>query len=143
MKKKTIIGLGNPLKKDDNIGNLIVDKLKEQIQGPDYIFIKAGISPENFLVKIKKQDPDLVLFVDAACFDGTIGEVKLFDISDMEEYQFSTHNIPISLFRERLKSIKIIGIKVEDTDFGQGLSKDLQKRFDLIFEAVRSLVISL
>lgn len=138
--KKVIISLGNPLKTDDDIGNIVLDKLKQQVGNADYTFIKAGNSPENFLLKIKKQNPDFVFFIDAAHFDGRVGEVSLFELSDIAEHQFSTHNIPISFFDGHFKNIKLIGIKVENTDFGEGLSREMGEKVEDILVKVRSII---
>ena len=78
---KLIISLGNPIKSDDNIGNLVVDKLKQQkeIQNnkdQDIEFIKAEISPENFFYQIAELKPEIIYIIDAVDFGGSVGEVK-------------------------------------------------------------------
>jgi len=49
---KVVMSLGNPIKSDDNIGNLVVDKLKKDLAGDYFVFIKAEISPENFFLRL-------------------------------------------------------------------------------------------
>jgi len=125
--KKVVIGIGNPLKKDDNIGNLVVDKLKKIINDDNVLFIRAETNPENFIGKIKSFNPDVIYFVDAVEFDGEIGEVKMFSINDVLNESLSTHGISVKVFKDFFPDVEIyvVGIKVEDVEYGEGLSESL------------------
>lgn len=142
--KTAIIGIGNPLKKDDNIGNLIVDRLSKEIKDNNSIFVKAYLTPENYMQSLKKSKPKKIYFVDAVEFKGSTGEVKLFDLSEIILNNLTTHNIPITFYKDHFPKaeIKLIGIKVKETGFGEELSKDIKDKFDAVFEKVKKIIFS-
>jgi len=137
--KKVVVGVGNPIKSDDNIGNLIVDELSkiEEIE-----FIKAESNPENFIGKIQKINPGIIFFIDAVVFDGKIGEVRKFDVKDVLEFSVSTHNFSLDVFQNMFPKSKIvlIGIKPEKVEYGQDLSASLEREFSNIVEKVKSYI---
>lgn len=139
---RAVIGIGNPLKKDDNIGNLTVEKLSKEIKNKDFIFIKAYLTPENYLMPLKKSKLKAIYFIDAVDFQGLIGEVKLFDLNEIQNLSTSTHNIPITIYKKYFPNteIKLLGIKVKDTGFGEGLSKEIKDELDNILEKVKKII---
>ena len=137
--KKTIIGIGNPLKKDDNIGNLVVDELKK-MKNDEILFIRAETNPENFIGKIKSFNPDVIYFIDAVEFDGKVGEVKVFSIDEVLNESLSTHGISVKIFKDFFPNVEIyvVGIKVEDIEYDEELSKNL--KLNCISNKVRNIV---
>ena len=95
MKKTAIIGIGNPLRRDDAIGIILLEKLVEKKDDlPDNIeLIDGGTGGMNLLHILSCFDK--VLIVDAVDFKGSVGEVKLFKaedaISEKTSIGFSTH----------------------------------------------------
>jgi hydrogenase 3 maturation protease len=138
--KKTVISIGNPLKSDDNIGNLILDKLKKTMN--NVTFIRGSTNPENFIEPLKKIKPQIIFFVDVASFQGNIGDVKIFQLNDILDLNISTHNFPITVFRKFFPNSKImlIGIKPKSLNIGEGLSLELKRRFDDIVEEVKTII---
>jgi len=141
--KTVVLGLGNPLKQDDNIGNLIVDKLSKKIKDKNFTFIQAFLTPENYLMSVKISNPDSIYFIDAVEFEGKIGEVKVFDFDKIKHLgKVSTHNIPITIYKTHLPKAKInlIGIKVKDIIFDDNLSEELQTKFDNIVKEIENIL---
>ena len=126
-----LVGIGNALKSDDNIGNLVVEKLKN-----DFSVLVAETNPEAYLSKMKRRDK--VIFVDAVDFQGKIGEVKLFKLDDIQDLLYATHNIPVSMLKKLLPGVEIevVGIQPKNLEFGTELSLNL----DEIVEKVRKLL---
>jgi len=118
--------MGNPLKRDDNIGNIIAKKLGGII---------AEVSPENYTSK----DEDFVI-IDAIDFGGEVGEVRLFRSSDVVAQLATTHNIPITIFTDLGKRLRIVGIQPKDISLGKGLSSELYKKIPEIVEKVKKLI---
>jgi len=141
--KKLIIGIGNELKSDDNIGNLILEKLREDIKKDNFFFIKCSTSPENYIEQIKSINPDFIFFIDVALFDGVIGDVKKFTLDEIKDISVSTHNFPIKILQNFFPNSKIflIGIKPKSLDFGQDLTEELKSKFDFIVEKVKKIII--
>ena len=57
-----IVGIGHPLRGDDALGPSLVKRLDGHL---DALCIDAGSAPENYLGKIIKASPDVILFIDA------------------------------------------------------------------------------
>ena len=140
--KKAIISVGNPLKADDNIGNIILDKIKKDYKNKDYHFFKGGMNPENFIEPLKKINPDEIFFIDVAIFDGEIGDVKLFKLEDIIDMNISTHYFPISIFKEYFPKTRLvlIGIKPKLVNFGRDLSPELRDKLPEIIEKVQRTI---
>jgi len=136
---KAVMSIGNPLKSDDNIGNIILEKLDIK----NIIKLRGGITPENFIDKLK--DCNEIIILDALEFEGEIGEVRFFELNDIKSDLASTHNIPINLFQKFLPNskIRIIGIKPKKIDIGTELSKELQEKIGEISEKVKEIINSL
>jgi hydrogenase 3 maturation protease len=138
--KKIVISVGNPLKSDDNIGNLILDELKDCMTNIE--FVKGSVNPENYIEPLKKLNPDFIFLLDVAKFNGEFGDVNVFDLDDVLNMNISTHNFPITIFRNFFPSSKIIfiGIKPKSLDFGEDLSPIIKKRFDEIVTEVKTII---
>jgi len=141
--KKLIISIGNELKSDDDIGNLILEKLREDIKKDNFYFIKGSTNPENFIEPIKSIKPDMIFFIDVAFFQGKIGNVKKFTLDEIKDMSISTHNFPITILQKFLPNSKIIliGIKPKSLDFGEGLTEELKSKFNSITENVKKIII--
>jgi hydrogenase 3 maturation protease len=129
---KAVMSIGNPIKSDDNIGNVILEKL--DIKNIEKI--KAGTTPENFIVKLKNFDEIIIL--DALEFGGKVGEVKVFELNDIKDDLATTHNIPMNLLKKFLPNskIKIIGIQTKNIEFGEELSRELESKIEEIVKRV-------
>lgn len=135
---KIILGMGNALKQDDNIGNVIATEL-QTLKGVK-VFV-AGTAPESFLYQIEKLNPEMLFVVDAAEFDGKVGDVRLLSLEEISEKTASTHNIPMSFLEKSLPcEMKVIGVKVKSTAFGMGLSPELRDLMPSIVQKVRKLI---
>jgi len=129
---KAVMSIGNPIKSDDNIGNIVLDKLDIK----DIIKIKAGINPENFIKELK--DFEEIIIIDALDFGGKSGEVRVFNPDEIKDVLLSTHSITLNLLKKFLpdSKIKIIGIQPKNIGFGEELSKELENKIDEIVEKV-------
>jgi hydrogenase 3 maturation protease len=125
-----LCGIGNALRADDAVGPLIVSDLKER-----YRTLNCGSTPENYVFKIEKMKPSVVLFIDAVDFGGEPGEIRLFEEEEITESplgQPSTHLIPLG---ETLKmlgqltraEIYLLGVQPKSITFGDALSEDVEK----------------
>jgi len=140
--KKIVISIGNPLKSDDNIGNLLLNKLKKTMKNKNVDFIEGSTNPENFMEPLKKINPDIIFILDVALFSGNAGDVKLFQLQEILKYNISTHNLPITVFQKFFPKTKIIliGIKPKSLDFGEDLTPELKDKFVNIFEEVKRII---
>lgn len=126
------MSIGNPIKSDDNIGNIILDRLNVE----DVKKIKGETTPENFIDKLKIYEE--IVIIDALQFGGEVGEVRVFELDDIKDVIISTHNITFNLLQKFLPNskIKIIGIQTKNIDLEIGLTEELQSKMDQIVEKV-------
>ena len=135
---KAVVSIGNPIKSDDNIGNVVLDMIET-----DAVKIKAQTMPENFINVLK--DYDRIIILDALQFDGEVGDVRSFDLDEVSDRLMSTHSIPIATLKNFLPNAKIsvIGIQPQSMDFSEELTDGMKERLDEIKKNVESLINSL
>ncbi|MBD3262865.1 hydrogenase maturation protease [Candidatus Woesearchaeota archaeon] len=145
MKKKAVIGIGNPLRQDDGIGIILIHKLlKDKHKFPPNIdFIDGGTGGMNLIHTISKYN--LIIFIDAVNFNGPNGESRLFEFKEINNKKVSVSNsthsdnilkvieLSIKLFNKPKKFL-FFGIKPFKTNFGNNLSKELYEKVDAIYE---------
>ena len=132
---KVVVSMGNPIKSDDNIGNVILDRIDVEATK-----LKAETTPENFIDKLNGYDE--IIIIDALEFEGEVGQVKRFDLDKVDDRILSTHSIPIEMFKKFLPNSKItiIGIKPSNIDFGEELSDELNEKLDTISKEVEDII---
>ena len=132
--KIVILTIGNPLKTDDNISNLVGLELKKE----GFNVYISETQPENFISVLRKADADTIIFIDAMEFGGDPGAVHIYDFEDLLTDSFSTHSVPVNMIKEYFsgKEIYCIGIQPKSVYDGQHLTHELQKKFKEIVEKV-------
>ena len=110
-----ILGIGNTLRSDDAAGSALAGRLLGKMP---YIVYDGGTSPENYLGKIIKDQPDNIIIIDAADFGGRTGEYKLMEGEALRTANmFSTHNASISLsvnyLQSNLKKVEILLLLIQ------------------------------
>jgi len=134
--KTLLLGLGNPLRRDDGVGIYVVRRLKDQIKGID---ISETYSSGLDLLEIIK-GYDRVFIVDAMRTGKyKVGKLCKFDIKNFNcpDSLSSSHTFDLTTLiqlgqritpDEMPKEIIVYGIEVADvTAFSEGLSQRLQK----------------
>ncbi len=128
--KVIILGIGNSLRNDDALGSLLASRLKDKLP---FIVYDAGSSPENYLGKIIKDNPNNIIIIDAVDFGGTPGEFRVLESNDLKTVNlFSTHNASLSLTINYLQShikveIIILIIQPKSIAFGDKISPEIAK----------------
>lgn len=124
-----IVGVGNPIRRDDNIGVEIVNELEGKVSESVFL-IKSETVPENFIEPIIEFKPTHVLIIDAALLNLSPGSAKLVGATGAPEGAISTHALPIQIFCEYLTEmigarIAMLLVQPKDTSFGEGLTCEL------------------
>lgn len=126
-----IVGIGNPLRKDDFVGVKVVRALKNRVSQSVYL-IECETVPESFMEPITGLNPSHILIIDAALLNLEAGSSKLVDPKDLKVRQVvSTHVIPLRIFCQYLAQvteakIALLLIQPKDTSFGEGLTQELE-----------------
>lgn len=133
---KVIVALGNQLKGDDAVAIEVCKLLDKKFN-----ILFAYTSPDSFLGKIREIKPEKVFFIDAAFFEGEVGDVKL--ITNLKSFESSTHAFDFNLLEELLSPIEVysIGINIKKTAYSDSLSEELKKKLPKIAKELENLLL--
>lgn len=139
--KVVIVGVGNPIRKDDNVGVEIIKRLEGKVSNSVYL-IKSETVPENFLQEIVELKPTHVLVIDAAIMDLKPGEARLIEPGEMSGYAISTHSLPLKIFLGYIKEnagakVALLAIQPKDVSLGEGLTEVLVESSNSIAENIQ------
>ncbi len=124
-RRMCIVGMGNRMRGDDAAGALVVEGLKNGGRIPSSVLlVDAGEAPENHLERIVKHHPAMVLFVDAAWFEGDAGECRLLEAEGLSGSGISTHagaaGLVAGYLRERLREVEVVFLCIRAGDLTLG-----------------------
>ena len=139
-----VLGIGNPLCRDDGIGIRIVAEMREGGKYPGIEIIDGGAAPDLF--SLLDEDVSKLIIVDALRGGGQPGEIyrlKLGAENIADEAPASLHGMGIldslKLMRQlgrRLPEVIIIGIEPEDVSHGLRLSPAIEALVPGLIKAV-------
>jgi len=152
-KKETLIlGVGNPLRRDDGVGPEIIDLLFKGVNTPylpPSVTIMDGGTDGLGLIEYFKEYKKVIL-IDAILMGMPPGTVKVFKPDDALFHicgdSLSTHGfgIPelIKFAKELnvLPNLTIIGIQAENIEYGKGLSEPVKDNIDDIINIITKLI---
>ncbi|TYB88845.1 MAG: hydrogenase maturation protease [Kosmotoga sp.] len=127
-------GLGNPLRKDDASGLILLDKLSAELDVDRFSFIKCYQNPENYFDQLTKGYENIV-FLDNSKNLKT--DWKLMKAEEIDDFSFSTHTFGLSTIITFLRNqcdsnIFLIVIKVYNLSLGKGLNEKVKVTIDSI-----------
>ena len=123
-------GIGNPIRGDDFVGVKIVQNLKERISKKVFL-VECETIPESYIEQIIDFNPTHILLIDAAVLGLKPGHSELREPEKLTATPaFTTHMLPLRIFCEYLSKatgakIALLLIEPENTDFGEGLSPEV------------------
>ena len=135
--KTIILGVGNPILRDDGVGIHVANKLRQYIQDPNITIDEAFTGGMNLLDLLLGYDKAII--VDAVkTKNGQEGKVKRFPLSDFSTmHSCNPHDVSLmqaielakKMGEEKIpKEIIIIGVMMKEIpcEFGEKLSKEIQ-----------------
>ena len=147
-----IITVGNSFRADDGAGPYIASALK---QSSKLFVIDAGYTPENVIdqaVHILTQHPALpdqpvrasaqrIIFIDAADFGGSPGELRLIDAQHIPQVSLSTHSMPLPVVSKILQEdtkakVYFIGIQPKSVAHQEGLSSEVEASAAVLIQQI-------
>ncbi|MBO8131652.1 MAG: hydrogenase maturation protease [Candidatus Marinimicrobia bacterium] len=133
-KKILIIGIGNELRGDDRAGLILAEKVFENLSIfiPTIKKIIAGTNPENYIEKMIKFSPELIIIFDSSDFGAEPGTVQLFRREDISNNSISTHAYSIGIIEDYIKrsinsDVFYVLIQKKNTEFGRKISREVLK----------------
>lgn len=142
--KVAIVGLGNILRGDDGLGPKLIEVLKQKKVNAS--LFDCGTAPENYIFPILATSCDTVILIDAADLGIQAGGIRIFDLGEITNVSFSTHNPSPRLFTDLLKTGKenlnifVVSVQPKFTTLGQGLSMDVLKGLDILSDALSEIL---
>lgn len=131
--KTIVLGVGNPILRDDGVGIHVIKQLKQHINDPNVTLDEALTGGMNLLDMIRGYDK--AILIDAIKMkNGRNGEVKRFLLSDFSSiHSYNPHDVTLlealqlaeKLGENRIpREIIVIGIVLEEMplEFGEHLS---------------------
>ena len=150
-----IIGLGNPLRRDDGIGIILLEKLRKYSNKffiDKFDLIDGGTGGMNILHILANYD--IIVIIDAMDFNANPGDYRFFKsneiLSKKKNIKISTHEtdfLKIIEVSEKLKEkpdkIYIFGVQPKDVTFGTNLSNELKVMLNDLFDKLKDNISSI
>ncbi|MCM8799652.1 MAG: hydrogenase maturation protease [Candidatus Omnitrophica bacterium] len=133
--KLAVLGMGNILCGDDGIGSLLAKRLIKR--GFQNVY-DGSISPENYLIKIIRENPKTIIIVDAIDFGGKPFEIKILRNNNFYENKFFlTHDSSLKFIidffiNHKIKNILVLAIQPKKIGLGKTLSKELAFKLKIL-----------
>ena len=140
-----VAGIGNPIRKDDFVGVKIVQDLQGKVPKNVYL-IECETVPESFMQEIVDLKPSHVLLIDAAFIGLKSGETRLIFPEHITAFPaITTHVLPLRIFCEYITKmtetkIALLLIEPENSEFGEGLTPEVQKAAEKITKILLELL---
>jgi len=143
--KTLVLGMGNPILRDDAVGLRVVEALEGLFRGPDVTFAKTstaglglidlfdGFDRAILIDSIQTGDePGKVVWLTAEDF---VSQQTPFHIHNLDFFQ--TLSIGKALYRSIPEKISIVAIEATDTStFSEGLSPEVEKAVPRVVEQI-------
>ena len=134
-----IVAIGNALKGDDGAGPLVCERLKQAKISAE--LIDAGTVPENYIQRIVKKAPQVVLVIDAIDFGAPAGAVRIFEPEQLSSHVISTHTLSPRLFVDLVRGqakldVYFIGIQPTHVELGRPISQQVSGAVERLCEAL-------
>ena len=132
-----VVGVGNPLLRDDAVGLEIAKQLDGKINADVKLAIAGGLELAEMIA-----DYELAVIVDAI---KNMEGVKEIDVDEYEE-SVANHDISFpSAYRIlsryiRMPKIRVIGIGIKNLEIKEGLSEEVKKLMPLAIEKIKEIL---
>jgi len=133
-KRILFVGIGNLLKSDDGIGVYISSRIanKGHISS-----LNAEVSIENYIGKINKLNPDILIIIDCVNLNSSPGSCRILRPGQITDLTFNTHNISLKGLTEFFKMpVYILGIQPEKIEIGENISYLVREIGDKIIKLI-------
>jgi hydrogenase 3 maturation protease len=133
-----VVGMGHELRGDDAAGVAVARALQAALGDDDrWLVIDAGPAPENYTGPLRRFEPDLVLFVDAAQMDEAPGTIRWLPWRETDRLGSSTHTLSPQvlarfLIRELGCEATLVGIQPSHDTLAAPLSPEVADAVDTV-----------
>ncbi len=144
--KTLVLGLGNPTRCDDGVGNRIAQVLQKEIHDPEVTVLEINAAGIELLELLP--DYDRAIIIDAIqTSKGKVGQIYRLSLQDFasDKYPITTHGFGLDITLELAaklgliltKKITILAVEVEDvTTFSEDLTPTVKEAVPKVVELV-------
>jgi hydrogenase 3 maturation protease len=142
-RKPALVGVGQDLRGDDAAGLLVIRELQKQGARSDApLFVEAGPLPESATGPLRRYQPDLIVFIDAADMGAAPGTIGWLGPQDLTGISALSHALPLSvlfgfLAHELGCEIHILGLQPAQTEFDTPLSPEMRTAVERVVATLR------
>lgn len=133
-----LLGIGNELKGDDGIGNILAKGYREE----GWISIACETVPENFAGVVERERPETLVIVDAADMGIGPGDIRIIPTGRIGSSGFGTHGMPLSHLVSRLRAsageIIFIGVQPANVEMGSSISPQVEMSRKTLISALKN-----
>lgn len=137
-----VIGMGNLLKSDDAVGIFVIESVRKAVGG-GYMLFNVEDVIEAYVYTIAELNCTNIVVVDAVKADAETGSIifgKLEEEFDGLMGTFSTHKLSLRMsgriFKEHNKETYLLGIAVDNIDFGAELSPSVRESAGVLIQII-------
>ncbi|MEF8834823.1 MAG: hydrogenase 3 maturation endopeptidase HyCI [Candidatus Thermoplasmatota archaeon] len=138
MPDKLILGVGNDIRGDDAVGELVARELDSK----EWETVDCGSVPENHITLIEEDEYDLVVIIDAANMNLEPGEIRIVPKEHLGVFTMSTHALPLSTVMDfldrKVNDVYLVGIQPKNMSLKEGMTAELQEAKDRMIELLKS-----
>ena len=134
--------LGNELRGDDHAGILTGEMISDNLR--DKVIIAHNV-PINFLGKVVKFNPDLIIILDAIDIGAKPGTIALMGPEVLSDNHSSTHFQTLNDFFELIKNqlnreieIKILGIQIKSKEMFDDISQEVERAVHALVDMIKT-----
>jgi hydrogenase 3 maturation protease len=135
-----LVGVGNDLRGDDSAGLVAIREiLARGAASYSFMPIEGGPAPENVTARLRKFQPELVIFLDAAHMDEPAGAIRWIELDSIDGMSASSHSLPLSVLAEFIARdfncpVLVLGIQSAQNEVGETLSDPVRQAVTEIVE---------
>lgn len=135
------MGVGNDLRGDDSAGLAAVREIIARgLTSDHFLALEGGPAPENVTATLRKFQPEVVIFLDAAHMDEPPGSIRWIELNTIDGMSASSHSLPLSILAEFVEldlgcTVQALGIQPAQNEVGEALSEPVRRAVDEIVEA--------
>ncbi len=147
--KVAFLGVGSPLRADDNVGNRLVALLEAKLKanpGQEFRFYQGESAPENFTGAIRDFSPEYLIVFDAAELGESPGMFSIIPPDKIDGASFASHVLPLKIICNYLSAttagcrIIMVGIQPQSVAFGEYLSPAVKEAIENFVVGLKSMI---
>ncbi len=127
MPKKLLLGVGNDIRGDDAVGELVSREFEKE----GWKSVDCGSVPENYVPQVEEGEYDVLIIVDAADMEIEAGEIRRVPREKLGVFTMSTHALPLSVVMDfldkKVGEVILIGIQPKDMSLKEGITGEVKE----------------